>query len=631
MRLRQGTLQKRQFTIQIHIIIIENNLRDLVCMAKKNIALIGLGPHAKRIYLNYFRKHRVNFALLVDLDSKKNEISNYLKDNDFSKTNIYTINDDYKDNDVLPKYVEKELLSVFEKLNITHMIISTEPKAHFMYLQFALKHNINVISDKPITVNKNMTSLKSIKKTRKQFYQLLKLYDKSSANCKIMCQRQYHRGYEYIKKILTEVVTKYQIPITYIDIYHSDGNWEMPHDLNKENHPYKYGYGKLFHSGYHFIDLLSSFLKINDNLPASKRIKYGEVYTTCFTPEDELSVFNFDDYKRIFKDQNIPDYYNKKKCPSFHKYGEKNCYNLFSFKNHEQKTITNANLNLLHYAFSRRGWIQSRDYYKKNGRIRHERVNIQVGPLLNIQIHSYQSKEIKDRSSDMLLEQQVGGLEHFDIFIYRNSDIIGGKTFEKVQLGDLYTAKEKQNILGYNELSREEFLNNFLHGKNSKGDLKEQQLAIEILYDCAKGIRNYYKKHKKVERIKIQNSKSIIDIIAELKKYAFDSKKYSNTFRYKKAALKSYSTVSNNLNELLLPENMQKHSKKSFEFGTVLNKLITKNKYEVYLYVCCDNNIASGLFYKQLNSKFFANMYYQCLKVLAKFQRVSLIKNLLKI
>ena len=74
--------------------------------------------------------------------------------------------------------------------------------------------------------------------------------------------------------------------------------------------------------------------------------------------------------------------------------------------------------------------IESRDFYKKNGRIRHERINIQVGPLMNIQIHSYQSKEIKDRL-DNKIEEQIGGLEHFDIDIYRNVDIIGGKPYEK--------------------------------------------------------------------------------------------------------------------------------------------------------------------------------------------------------
>ena len=51
-----------------------------------------------------------------------------------------------------------------------------------------------------------------------------------------MCQRQYHRGYEYVKDLLNKTVKKYKIPITYIDITHCDGNWEMPHDLLKENH-----------------------------------------------------------------------------------------------------------------------------------------------------------------------------------------------------------------------------------------------------------------------------------------------------------------------------------------------------------------------------------------------------------
>ena len=33
----------------------------------------------------------------------------------------------------------------------------------------------------------------------------------------------------------------------------------------RDNHPYKYGYGKLLHSGYHFVDLISIFLRANKN------------------------------------------------------------------------------------------------------------------------------------------------------------------------------------------------------------------------------------------------------------------------------------------------------------------------------------------------------------------------------
>ena len=58
---------------------------------KNTIALVGLGPHAKRIYLNYFKKHKVNFVLLIDLESKKDEIREYLNNNGFKNVKIFTI------------------------------------------------------------------------------------------------------------------------------------------------------------------------------------------------------------------------------------------------------------------------------------------------------------------------------------------------------------------------------------------------------------------------------------------------------------------------------------------------------------------------------------------------------------
>ena len=283
-----------------------------------------------------------------------------------------------------------------------------------MYLEFALKNNINVLTDKPITVTKDMTSLKSIEKVRKQYYEILELANHSKGTCKVMCQRQYHRGYEKIKEVLANVVNKYKMPITNIDIFHSDGAWEMPHDLGKENHPYKYGYGKLFHSGYHFIDLLSDFIKINDVLTENKKIVSADVYSKVYTPNDEINSITIDDYKNIFKKQTIPDYYYNNEHPKFDKFGEKDYHGLLTFYNNSGFTITTASLNLLHNGVSRRAWIETRDFYKQNGRIRHERVNIEIGHLMNIQVHSYQSKEISERTSN---EENVGGLEHFDIYI----------------------------------------------------------------------------------------------------------------------------------------------------------------------------------------------------------------------
>ncbi len=572
---------------------------------KKNILLVGLGPHSKRIYLNYFKKHNSNLAIVVDLYSNKENVRAYLDENGFKDTYIFSVPDKYKDNEHLPEDISRKLLNVCQQYKINKIIISTEPKGHYMYLEFALTHNIDVLTDKPITVVKNMTSLRSIKKVRKQYYTILNLAKKSKAKCNVMCQRQYHRGYEYVKSLLKETVEKYKIPITYIDIYHCDGNWEMPHDLDKENHPYKYGYGKLFHSGYHFIDLLSDFIKINNVLEDSKKITQGQIFSRCFTPNDELAVFNIDDYKRIFKNQNIPKFYYENTHPNFDKYGEKNFYGLLEFKNCYNQTITSANLNLLHYGFSRRGWIESRDFYKKNGRIRHERINIQVGPLMNIQIHSYQSKEIKDRL-DNKTEEQIGGLEHFDIDIYRNVDIIGGKPYEKIKLGDLYSDDEKQNILGYNELSREIYLNNFLNGNCRKGDIRDQALAIEILYSCALGIRNYYENKEQIEDIIVRNRR-IYPIQVD------DFKMFSNksTINDRKIGIKHYATEGND-----------------YEFGVFINYLTDKKEYEVFLYVADNYSVSSLLLHKIFYNKQLALLYYCVLKRIVNFHNIYFIAKL---
>lgn len=468
----------------------------------KNVMIIGVGPHSKRIYFYLFKKFKIIPKIVVDLESNNDATLKYLDENGFSSSSTWFLPDCYKDDEKLPKKYEKELLSLCREKNITHIIVSTEPKAHCMYLNFALDNNINILSDKPITVVKNMYDLKNINKIRTQYYELLKKYKNSSCSCKIMCQRQYHRGYIFIKKVLREVINKYNIPITYIDIYHCDGNWEMPHDLNKENHPYKYGYGKLFHSGYHFIDLLTDLLKLNDLCENSKKICSGSIFGSIFTPTDEMAVFNKNDFQRFFGKEEVDRYsiYNRKR---FNNYGEKNFYGQLNFKNKNKKIITTVNLNLLHYGFSRRGWFKSRDYYKKNGRIRHERVNIQVGPLLNIQVHSYQSKEIKDRK-DNIYETSTGGLEHFDIDIYRNVDLIGGKPFERISLKDLYDDKiEKNGFIGYNEYSREEFLKNFLNNKGKCGDFKNQEFSIEILYSAAKTIYDVANNIIPLERINI--------------------------------------------------------------------------------------------------------------------------------
>ena len=61
----------------------------------------------------------------------------------------------------------------------------------------------------------------------------------------------------------------------------------------------------------------------------------------------------------------------------------------------ERQPGQEAVVSLLQNSFSRRGWFAPRqDTYKGNGRVRHEWLILNVGPLLSVHVDSYQSHEV---------------------------------------------------------------------------------------------------------------------------------------------------------------------------------------------------------------------------------------------
>ncbi len=74
----------------------------------------------------------------------------------------------------------------------------------------------------------------------------------------------------------------------------------------------------------------------------------------------------------------------------------------------------------------------------------------------------------------IIKEKYEGGLEHFDIDIYRNVDIIGGKAHEKIRLYDLYNENmNSDDFIGFNEKSREDCINAFLNNNSQIGEIEE--------------------------------------------------------------------------------------------------------------------------------------------------------------
>lgn len=447
-----------------------------------NIMLIGLGPHAKRIYIKFLKKYHIKPKLIVDLDSEKDKITHFLAKQGWTDIPLYLISNKDKDNKFLSSKVQEDLSEKIKTYKITHAIISTEPKSHLSYSIFLLKNNINILMDKPITAPTNViNNIAQANKIKSEYDLLCEEYKKQkllnkNLNFSIQCQRRFHKGYIYIKELLSDIIEKYNIPITYIDIYHNDGMWNMPDEfLFRENHPYKYGYGKIFHSGYHFIDLLTWILEVNLKLK-DKKINKCSIYSESYKPADFIYNFNNMDYNHLLNTNKFDNIISD--SSSFENYGEIDIHSIINFYNNE-RLITNCSFNLMQSGFSRRSWVElPEDTYKSNGRVRHERLDIHVGPLLNIQVHSYQAYEIKDKEKHST--DAVGDLEHFDIYIFRNTGIIGGKPFEKIKLSELEEDTDNCDFIGYNERARERCFTDFIHNISNDSDLLLHNQSILI-------------------------------------------------------------------------------------------------------------------------------------------------------
>ena len=452
----------------------------------KNYILIGLGPHAKRIYYPFLEKYQAQYnikiRLLIELENQSQNVAEFLASRKLQPEKILYIQniESNRMGLMLDKIAEKALNFVVKKENIDGIIISTEPKAHKIYAEWALKNNINVLMDKPITAPLYpSTDINSASQIYRDYLDLKSLLKKSKSKFYIVCQRRNHKGYTFIKNYLKDFMSEYAIPVSYIDIYHADGAWSLPHEFQKENHTYKYGYGKLMHSGYHFVDLFAWIAQANFSLKNAKP-NLAKVYTARFTPNDFFHQIDEKMHKKFFDRQATKDFYKTYNRKNYEKFGELDVYILLQLMQDED-VVTSGSINLQQNSFSRRGWFDLPvDTYKGNGRVRHERINIQVSHFLNIQIHSYQSYEF---GKDKTKAGDIGSEDHFDIFIFRNKKIVGGEAFQKISIGQKMKEDNKKDsyYLGHNEKAREVTLLNFVESKNDESEFEHHDFTNKLL------------------------------------------------------------------------------------------------------------------------------------------------------
>ncbi|MBI2630583.1 Gfo/Idh/MocA family oxidoreductase [Candidatus Pacearchaeota archaeon] len=444
----------------------------------QTILLVGFGYHARRIYYPILKseKSRYNF-IIIDIINKKESIEEFFSSEEFKPVKIVFLKQFSEELKDLPETAYSKLDSLIKIYRPKGIIISSDPLYHRQYAKWALKNDISVLMDKPISAHKDMcNNIDKAEELNKDYEDLYSLYKckKDKILFSIVSQRRFHKGFQRVRKLIKEIFDKTNCPITSIQISHSDGQWRLPNEIiDIDYHSFNHGFGKCSHSGYHFVDILNFFFDATKS--EDKKIDNVEVFSNFLKPTDYISQIELKDYYRLFKDFDKYNKYDQEELISKMKnFGEIDAFINMRFRKGE-KTITLCSLNLIHNSFSQRGnLIPNKNLYKGNGRIRHESYIIQQGPFQCIHIDSLQSSEIKLGSEP---NYDTGGEYHFDIHIFRNDKFNKEwKNYEKISIRQLQNNLMPKLSRGHQEDARREavleFLN-YLEGSRKKGYISD--------------------------------------------------------------------------------------------------------------------------------------------------------------
>jgi hypothetical protein len=461
-------------------------------MPFKNLLLIGCGLHARAFYFPTLKKLQTETGLrisaVVDLRSNQHAVSLFLSE---------------KYSDCVPYYVESsgerlsgETVALLNRIvtenKIEGVIVSTDPLNHKSYSLWALSNNLHLLLDKPITTRVDaVLDIKQANAIETDYQELFSAYQealKIKETSFIVCaHRRYHPGLNTALQLIGEIAEKTGCPVTNIHSYHCDGQWRLPGEMvTQTHHSYFDGHGKVSHSGYHFIDSLYRFRTAG--MKSGKSADSIDIFSSFIRPRGLLKQLKREDYEKIFgKEYNtVNPFSDSELAVKFERFGEIDAEINFTFYcNNEPVGL--ATLSLLHNGYSRRSWVRpGTDLYKGNGRVKHEQHRIHLGPFLCVQIHSYQSKDKHDDCDSSDLE--LGGNNHFEMFIFRNTAIIDGKPVERYSLADLAT----KNSFADNELHihrikegavREfaQFINGQINRQQLQSDIADHSIPVRLM------------------------------------------------------------------------------------------------------------------------------------------------------
>lgn len=466
-------------------------------MSMTNILVIGVGPHARRIYLPILMdatlSSEVSIVGIVDIDSQKHVVQTEIHNKYPQIEHSIYLNsfDAVIRSNTLTQSASTKLTDFVQNNNIHAVVISSEPSTHIAYAKWALSNGLHILMDKPISAPDQLaTKQKAVNQITSDYREIADAYRskkilKPELRFNVMAQRRYHPAFELIRQKVTEVAERTGSPVTSFQSLHSDGQWRMPFEIvDQDYHPYNRGYGKCLHSGYHGIDITNWI--VNSSYVGNRIPTDISTYSNFIYPNDLLSQLPLSEYGKLFSDFDKQNKYSQDELNTiFESYGEVDAQISLDYKNNKN-SLTVGQLSLQHNGFGQRNWSSAtgRDLYKGNGRVRHEKHYFSQGPFQAIYYESLQSEEILN---DSVNHSKTGGEYHLDIHIFRNNKLFEDwKSYEKITLDDLSVKVLSGYSRGHQEDARRDAILDFIKSMHdpkhiSRSDLLDHEVSTSII------------------------------------------------------------------------------------------------------------------------------------------------------
>ncbi len=443
----------------------------------RNLIVIGCGPHYQKRYHPVLEEQGAIISLVIDLQEKKTVVLDFFKDKKSKPMKTLFFDDSFR-NTISVDEIETAVANRIDLSPVDAVILCTEPKVRKSYALWAFKHRFPLFMDKPPCAFLDTRKMDTL---LLDYEEIVTSAEKAQVNVVVSCERRAHFGYLWLMDYLRLFTQREQVPVTSIDIHFANGNWVTPIEyVQQEHHPFKYGYGLLLHSGYHYIDLLVSFLSFNDINEVEYSLKL--IYTSA---EEQLTSIGNDSAQRL----SDPHPSLREKYGGLRHSGETDFLLIGQAKKRGQ-LLSNFSVKLINTSVSKR--ISSTPSVEAKWRARQEHVIVHIGHLASAHVTCNPLKKF---------DSQAYPTEDFTILIMHSPLLVHRKPIIQMTREDLFDmAPFIERTASLNQCAREWQLKEFLHGRDGNSSLQSHRNTMHLLNLIYSQIRS--------ERI-LQNDRSL--------------------------------------------------------------------------------------------------------------------------